>query len=248
MMKTCSKCQLELPESGFRHGRICIECQRKYSREYMQRQRQENPELVKEWKQRSYYSDIEKSRASNQARYQRERERRLAYAVEYRAANKERLREWHRAYYRANREKRLTKDRNSYQRHYEKRKNARDNYRDKNRITIRLRNRSRKLALAFARGDFTPQDWERCLAYWGNACAVCGVTSEIRSIAADHWIPLCVGGKTDKLNIIPLCHGVGGCNNRKSKRLPEEWLTAQVGADMAQSIIEQVSAYFASIA
>ena len=247
-MKTCSKCQRELPESEYRRGRICIECERKSSREYMQRQRQENPDLVKEWKQRSYYSDIEKSRAGNQARYQRERERRLAYAVKYRAANKERLREWHQAYYRANREKRLAKDRNSYQRHYEKRKETRDSYRERNRITIRLRNRSRKLALAFSRGDFSPQDWERCLAYWGNACAVCGTTGDVRSIAADHWIPLFAGGKTDKLNIIPLCHGIGGCNNRKNKKMPDIWLAASMSADGAQSVLSRVAAYFESIA
>jgi hypothetical protein len=104
------------------------------------------------------------------------------------------------------------------------------------------------LALAFSRGDFSPQDWERCLAYWGNACAVCGTTGDVRSIAADHWIPLFAGGKTDKLNIIPLCHGIGGCNNRKNKKMPDIWLTASMSADGAQSVLSRVAAYFESIA
>jgi hypothetical protein len=62
----------------------------------MRKRREEFPELIKEQKHRSYYAHHEENRAKNAERYQREREHRLAYAVEYRKANRESLRIWHR--------------------------------------------------------------------------------------------------------------------------------------------------------
>jgi ribosomal protein L37AE/L43A len=79
---------------------------------------------------------------------------------------------------------------------------------------------------------FTQQDWERALEYWGYRCAVCGRPRGLwHTLAADHWIPLthpdCPG--TVPTNIIPLCHGEGGCNNSKGKKMPDAWLEERLG-------------------
>jgi len=214
----------------------------------MRKRREEFPELIKEQKHRSYYAHHEENRAKNAERYQREREHRLAYAVEYRKANRESLRIWHREYQRANREKRNEKDRKSYAKHHEKRTAARKYYRNENRIAIRLRNRARRVSLKYSLRDFSPADWQRCLNHWGGRCAVCGTAEgDGLCIAADHWIPLSKGGTTDRTNIVPLCHGYSGCNNGKRDKMPLDWLYHKLGQDAGQKKAAEIEEYFASL-
>jgi ribosomal protein L37AE/L43A len=94
---------------------------------------------------------------------------------------------------------------------------------------------------------FTEQDWERALEYWGHKCAVCGRPRGLwHTLAADHWIPLthseCPG--TVPTNIVPLCHGEGGCNNSKGKKMPDAWLAERLGEKPGFQKGVEIDAYF----
>jgi hypothetical protein len=99
---------------------------------------------------------------------------------------------------------------------------------------------------------FTPHDWERCLSYWNNSCAVCGRPRGLwHTIAADHWIALSDprpnNPGTVPTNIIPLCHGIDGCNNSKHDNDATEWLTRKYGRRKAKKILERIQKYFDSL-
>jgi hypothetical protein len=113
------------------------------------------------------------------------------------------------------------------------------------------RRRARKLALA---ATFGAPDWERCLAYWSNACAICGREADLFTfIARDHWIPIaspnCPGHIPE--NVLPLCHtrpgGITGCNNIKSNFDPVDWLMSRLGPEAGAAKLAQIEAYFASV-
>lgn len=68
----------------------------------------------------------------------------------------------------------------------------------------------------------------------------------------DHWIAL-TDSRTDNPgtvveNIIPLCHGWGGCNNNKRNRDAAEWLTKKLGPRKAKKKLAEIQAYFDSLA
>ncbi len=97
---------------------------------------------------------------------------------------------------------------------------------------------------------FTDADWQRALEYFGGCCAICGRPAGLwHTIAMDHWIPLsahdCPG--TVASNIIPLCHGIDGCNNSKGNRNPVTWLTAKLGKTKAGRKLVEISAYLDSV-
>ena len=98
--------------------------------------------------------------------------------------------------------------------------------------------------------DFSITDWQRALEYFNHCCAVCGRPKGLfHTLAMDHWIPLsspdCPG--TVAANIIPLCHGIDGCNNSKSNKPPADWLEQRFGQRKANSILKHIQAYFASL-
>lgn len=103
-------------------------------------------------------------------------------------------------------------------------------------------------------GEYSEDDWEAALAYFGNKCAVCGRSAdEWTVIAADHWIPRSKGGLTARSNIVPLCHtrrryhAEGkGCNNSKYNKMPLEWLS-EYFSDDAQRIQARIQTYFDSL-
>lgn len=99
--------------------------------------------------------------------------------------------------------------------------------------------------------DLTLEQWEYALNYFHGCCAVCGRQLKdllgTHTAAQDHWQPLSKGGNTTALNILPLCHGVGGCNNKKSNKLPEEWLITEFGKRKAKVILKRIQAYFESV-
>lgn len=137
-----------------------------------------------------------------------------------------------RAYYRINRD-RIRQEQNDY--HAKSPMNHR---------ARRMRRKARKLSLP---DTFTMQDWFFALDYFDSRCAVCGRTQGLwHKLACDHWIPLaastCPG--TVSTNMIPLCHGEGGCNNLKNARMPEEWLIERYGKRKAKAILERIEEYF----
>lgn len=95
--------------------------------------------------------------------------------------------------------------------------------------------------------EYEASDWRRALDYFGGCCAVCGRPPGLwHTLSPDHWISLtaadCPG--TIPKNIIPLCHGVGGCNNSKSNRNPIDWLIWKFGKRKANKIRKRIEAYF----
>ena len=111
------------------------------------------------------------------------------------------------------------------------------------------RRRTLKSVLAY---DFTLDDESRALDYWNGRCAVCDrplidLFGE-HYAAMDHWIALSDprpdNPGTVPTNMIPLCHGVGGCNNKKGNRDPVEWLIAEFGKRKSMKILERIETYF----
>lgn len=106
--------------------------------------------------------------------------------------------------------------------------------------------RARKKGLPDA---FSSADWQRALDCFGGCCAVCGRPAGLfHTLAADHWValssPQCPG--TIPTNIVPLCHGINGCNNAKSSRDAIEWLVCEYGVGKGKAIAGRIQAYFDS--
>lgn len=108
--------------------------------------------------------------------------------------------------------------------------------------------RARELSLPNA---FSPSDWNHALVYFNGVCAVCGRPPGLwHTLSVDHWIPLsdvehCLG--TVPANIVPLCHGIDGCNNSKGDSNPIEWLNRRFGPRKAKRILKRIQAYFDSL-
>jgi hypothetical protein len=111
-----------------------------------------------------------------------------------------------------------------------------------------MRRRTRKQELPF---DYTIDDQTNMILYFGSTCAVCGRTilpdNPTLKLVADHWITLSDlrpnNPGTVPWNIVPLCHGTGGCNNSKKDKNPVEWLRERFG-DEAEIILLRISSYF----
>lgn len=124
---------------------------------------------------------------------------------------------------------------NYYKNHPEKRK------------TQRHRRRAKQNDLP---NSFTESDWNFMMEYWNYTCCICGATeSDSLKIAGDHWIPIaspeCIG--TVPQNMLPMCHGEGGCNGRKQDKDGCKWLVKRYGEEFAVSKIEEIKRYFALV-
>jgi len=54
--------------------------------------------------------------------------------------------------------------------------------------------------------------------------------------------PDCLG--TVPENIVPLCHGVSGCNNEKQNLHPQKWLERKFGEAEAKQKLLEIEAFF----
>lgn len=93
------------------------------------------------------------------------------------------------------------------------------------------------------------QDERDAKAYFGG-CAVCGYSDgDQRTITLAHWIAItdkaCPG--TVPENMVPLCNGRNGCNQKKSNRHPEIWLELEYGYDKAQEILSRIESFLQSV-
>lgn len=94
---------------------------------------------------------------------------------------------------------------------------------------------------------FTHNDRIFMLSHWQHACAICHREEGLWwTLAMDHWIPLssplCPG--TIAENILPLCHGIGGCNNSKNNRDPHQWLQNHFSSRKVVLIERSIIEYF----
>lgn len=118
------------------------------------------------------------------------------------------------------------------------------------RLTRRVRNQKYKARKRNLPNSLTSSEWVSAVNYFNGCCAVCGrQLSDLfatHSVGMDHWIPLtdpdCPG--TIAANIIPLCHGEGGCNNLKGAKRPDEWLVSRYGSRKAKQVLNRIETYF----
>ena len=107
--------------------------------------------------------------------------------------------------------------------------------------------KAQKLSLP---NDFTHDDWDFALAYFRDGCAICGRPAGLlHTISVDHWCPIAAPDCPGHIpsNIVPLCHGVGGCNNSKGNRHPEQWLKAKFGDKKAEAILTRIHEFFSKV-
>jgi 5-methylcytosine-specific restriction endonuclease McrA len=157
-------------------------------------------------------------------------------------------------YYRQNRLRLVDASKRYYRRNRDKILLSTRRYRQNNREKLNkiyhvktLRRRARKLSLP---DIFTGEQWQYAVGYFNGCCAACGRQGNdlfgTHTLAADHWIPLshpdCLG--TVAWNIIPLCHGEGGCNNSKNDKLPGVWLRENFTDRENMEIMSRTIAYF----
>jgi hypothetical protein len=182
----------------------------------------------------------------------------------WRKANPQKVRECDRNWYKANPQKKREHNDKWFANHPEKRSEMDKRYRTKHKEVVNQRirqwskrNPERRLAAKQRRrgreqqlpSTFTSTDWLRALIYFNNCCAVCGRPVGLwHTLAADHWIPLSDprpdNPGTVPENIVPLCHGIDGCNNSKFDNDPLEWLNQRLGKRKATAILQWIAAYF----
>ena len=105
------------------------------------------------------------------------------------------------------------------------------------------RRRARKRALP---ASYSLPHWHYALDFWHHACAVCGAQEGLWwTLAMDHWIPLaspdCPG--TVPWNIVPLCNGATGCNNRKGGKPPQDWLLTTFLEEKGTKILRRIQRF-----
>lgn len=250
MQKTCSACGKTKPLREFHkdktkkdgHTSTCKECaiarSRKWNTDNRERQQersrryyQENKERIKQTVRRYVENNRDKVLAAKRKYYKAHRKQ----LQEYRRQNKEHRREVWNRWYQANKE---------HVREYRKRYTQ--NHLHEARVYKSIR-KARKNELP---DTLTNEQWLRALSYFEGCCAVCGrpLNGLFHDPAADHWIPLSYEGDdnpgTVALNIVPLCHGEGGCNNSKHNKMPDEWLRQTFGKRKAKATLKRIEEYF----
>ena len=225
----------------------CIACQNQMWQETRERHREKINERAREYHARNREAQNEASRRYKQQHWTEI----LEYSRNYYAAHRDEINE-------KQREKRQKPEVKLKSQRYAQRSDVKERakqYRlsEKGRLvanTVTRRRRARKRSLP---DTFTSSDWLYALEYFNHSCAVCG--RQLRDLlgehtaAADHWIPLassdCPGSVVT--NLLPLCHGVNGCNNRKQARDPVEFLETEFGARRAREILARIESYFAHL-
>jgi hypothetical protein len=193
--------------------------------------RENNSDKLREMKRQYYLANREQVIAKQLTYHGAHRDERLEYFRQYRLRNTPALRERNRQWRGANREHLA--------------RNMRD-WKANNRAkakTNETKRRARKRNLPVA---FIDRDWASALNHFGGCCAVCKRQPGLwHTLAADHWIPLnspeCPG--TVPWNIVPLCHGVDGCNNQKGAREPSEWLIEKLGKRAAKRKLAEINRF-----
>lgn len=226
-MKRCTRCGNEFPATAeyFRKNSAnkdglrldCKACQNEDGRRY----REANSEKIRQYQRRWAQENPEKAYEAGRR---------------WRTANAEQARENTRRWSQANAERERNNRRLWQRQNYDK---------------IRASKHRRRACKVNLPATFTAEHERIALDYFNGCCAVCERPLRdlfaTHTVAMDHWIPLSKGGGTTPDNMIPLCHGKGGCNNRKGSKHPVGWLQSQYGKRKASIILARIEAYFAHI-
>ena len=126
-------------------------------------------------------------------------------------------------------------------------------YRQENKDKIAAKDARRRARKNGLPNDWTAKDEQYAFDYFEGLCAVCGkpLNGFWHTGAMDHWIPITADVEdnpgTVPWNMVPLCHGIDGCNNSKNAKMPEEWLIEQYGKRKAGQIIKRIEAFFDTV-
>ncbi len=251
--KVCSGCKEDKPLDNFYNqpqkfdgkSATCKKC----TREQIDQHHKEHPENRKISRKKYFEKNKEKILARNKQRYQENRERLLEKVYKHRKENPDKIKEQKSKHYQGHKQEIIQTVKKYRQDNLEKVKAKQKIFRKRpeNHIKILARNRLRDAKQANLPNTFKQSNWEFALTYWKGCCAVCGRPPGLwHTLAMDHWIPLanpdCPG--TVPSNIIPLCHGVDGCNNSKRDKDPALWLTQKYGSKKAKTKIKEIELYF----
>lgn len=263
-LNQCAKCRELKPREAFNRSSTrssglqawCRDCYKQYSIQ--------KKDVLREKRRQYRLANVDRLRERDRAYNAVHRETILARHREYYAENVDRFhdyyvanapkkREYNRRYY-ADNKHRLASHRRDLNRKYRvlKREYLSEQnriYRTTNADLIRARNHRRYARLRGLEDTLTAQDWRAALQYFDGHCAVCGRPPGLwHTLSADHWVPLtspdCPG--TVPWNIVPLCHGVDGCNNSKGNRNAREWLVEKFGKRKGRAIQNRIEDYLTS--
>lgn len=245
MPKICAKCGAlkDISEFGTDHRTQCKQCLARKARAWRVR----NPTKVRKMAITYYATHREKILTKHRGN----KEHRTAYMQEYRNTHAEKLQKYSQEYTRAYRQKYgaelSAKNKKWVLANHERRKISNRMWHTKNpHASQQIRQRRRALKQSLP-STLTATEIQFCRQYFHYACAVCGREEGFQwTIALDHWIPLiapeCPG--TVASNIIPLCHGIQGCNNMKKAQEASAWVTATFGKQKARIILKRIQQYF----
>jgi len=96
-------------------------------------------------------------------------------------------------------------------------------WRKRNPEQVRIWNRKYRANRLGSTEHYTTEQWAELKSVYGNRCVCCGrhelgLAAQGLMLVPDHIVALACGGTDDIGNIQPLCHGKGGCNNKKNKQ------------------------------
>jgi len=250
--KRCSTCKETKAVSAFSRNSKkkdglqsqCKECVREYARVYYAANSEKLNEKSRVYRAANSEKVREKDRVYKAANPEKVRE----YKRVYRETNSEKEREYARVYKAANPEKEREANRVYRAANPEKVREAVRVWRAANPEKVRVNDQRRRARKANLPNTLTAAEWYYAIDYFHGCCAVCGRQlknlDKTRRGSADHWIPLSKGGGTTADNIVPLCSGEDGCNNRKGNKDPEVWLAQQFGKRKARVILKRILEYF----
>jgi hypothetical protein len=185
-----------------------------------------------------------KGQRHNTKTAEEKRAHRLAYKQSYRETHKQEIKEYNAAYQveykQTHREELKAKRHESYANDPERFRGYRVASREQRRIQQQRRNAKKRELVA----TFTNEDWQFCLKYWRYCCAICGRPQGLwHKLAQDHWIPIVKGGTYTPDNILPLCHGSDGCNNKKYDKDGDAFVIELLGKRKGEKKLAEIRQY-----
>lgn len=244
-------CKHKDRKGGLRYQ--CKDCDREYRQAnkekiavYKREHRLANKESLAAYKHEWRQTNKEALAVRRRKYYQDNKDAIAAYARKYCQNNKERVAAQQRKYglkYRHNNKESIAAQNRALRQT------------PKGRAADKINNQNRRARQRSLPNTLTTEQVQHALNYFDGCCAVCGrqlndMFGEFTA-AADHWVPLSYKGDdnpgTAATNIVPLCHGVGGCNNSKGAKMPDAWLKQQFGTRKANKIMKRIEVYFDSL-
>ena len=208
--KICNRCGKLLPLSMFHknkgtkdgHLGICKVCTKEYNKKYYEEHKNECKE-----KRKQYYSKHREEELLKRKEYQKKYKEQIATRKRrYYEKNKDKISASGVLYREAHQDECSERSRRYYREHHEACLENKKQYYIENKDTIIVKNQIRRARINSAIGEFTEEQVQECIQFFGNVCAYSGENfseEKIRCLSLDHIIPLAKNGTNFIWNIIP---------------------------------------------